>query len=63
MIETLSWQESALQWFEQNEINKRSADTLTRLDAQGKNLMCRKNLETALGTVKHLNDCFSLEVS
>ena len=62
MIETLSWQEAALQWFERVQIDLDSTDTLTRLDAEGKQYMCTKNLSKAVETVKHLNTCFALEI-
>lgn len=62
MIETLSWKESALQWFERVQIDLDSTDTLTRLDAEGKQYMCTKNLSKALETVQHLEQCLILEI-
>ena len=63
MIETLSWTDSALQWFEKVQIELSSDDTLTRLDAEGKSSMCTNNLNKAIATVKHLESCFSLEIN
>ena len=62
MIETLSWTDAALQWFEKVQIELSSTDTLTRLDAEGKSSMCTNNLNKAIATVKHLESCFSLEI-
>ena len=62
MIETLSWTDAALMWFEKVQTELNSTDTLTRLDAEGKTSMCTSNLQKAVTTVAFLNNCLELEI-
>ena len=62
MIETLSWTDSALMWFEKVQTELNSTDTLTRLDAEGKVTMSGNNLQKAVTTVAFLNNCLELEI-
>ena len=62
MIETLSWTDAALMWFEKVQTELNSTDTLTRLDAEGKVTMSGNNLQKAVTTVAFLNNCLELEI-